>query len=173
MRAVGALLELRVDVERHLRVGVADLAHDPLDVEAVGDEGDGDVGAAEGVGRRVRERRPLLFGELLVRSGGRLLEDLGDALAGHPAAAKVRERVVVRAGAIAGGAQAREVRGEALDEVRRHLHLADARLGLRVGDAEARAVGVVQPDVLEPEVAQFAHTHAATAEHLDTARRPA
>jgi hypothetical protein len=35
--AVGALLQLRVDVERHLRVGMAGLAHDPLDVEAVGE----------------------------------------------------------------------------------------------------------------------------------------
>jgi hypothetical protein len=34
--AVGALLELRVDVHRHLRVGVPDLGHHPLHVEAVG-----------------------------------------------------------------------------------------------------------------------------------------
>ena len=31
VRALDALLELRVDVEGHLRVGVADLAHDPED----------------------------------------------------------------------------------------------------------------------------------------------
>ena len=44
MLALHALLELRVDVERHLRVGVPDLAHDPLDVEAIGQQSDGDVG---------------------------------------------------------------------------------------------------------------------------------
>jgi hypothetical protein len=31
--ALGALLQLRVDIHRHLRVGVPDLAHDPLHVE--------------------------------------------------------------------------------------------------------------------------------------------
>jgi hypothetical protein len=31
--AVGALLQLRVDVHRHFRVGVPDLAHNPLHVE--------------------------------------------------------------------------------------------------------------------------------------------
>jgi hypothetical protein len=44
--ALDALLQLRVDVERHLRVGVADLAHHPEDVEAVGEQRDRDVGAA-------------------------------------------------------------------------------------------------------------------------------
>jgi hypothetical protein len=56
VRAVDALLELGADVHRHLRVGVADLAHDPLDVEAVGQQCDRDVGAAHRVRRRVRER---------------------------------------------------------------------------------------------------------------------
>jgi hypothetical protein len=34
--ALDALFALGVDVERHLRVGGADLAHDPLDLEAGG-----------------------------------------------------------------------------------------------------------------------------------------
>ncbi len=34
--ALGALLELCVNVESHLRVGVADLIHDPEHVEVVG-----------------------------------------------------------------------------------------------------------------------------------------
>jgi hypothetical protein len=33
--AIDALLALGVDIHRHLRVGAADLAHDPLDVEVV------------------------------------------------------------------------------------------------------------------------------------------
>lgn len=46
---VDPLLELCVDVQRHLRVGVADLAHHPLDVEVVGEQSD--RGAAQGVRR--------------------------------------------------------------------------------------------------------------------------
>jgi hypothetical protein len=47
---VDALLELGVDIHRHLRVGVADLAHHPLDVEVVGEQGDRDVRAPPAVG---------------------------------------------------------------------------------------------------------------------------
>lgn len=36
MRPVDPLLELRVDIHRHPRISVADLAHDPLHVELVG-----------------------------------------------------------------------------------------------------------------------------------------
>jgi hypothetical protein len=39
------LLTLRADIERHRRVGVADLAHHPLRVEVVGEQRDRDVGA--------------------------------------------------------------------------------------------------------------------------------
>ena len=38
--ALDALLQLGVHVECHLRVGVPDLAHDPEDVEAIGEQGD-------------------------------------------------------------------------------------------------------------------------------------
>ena len=38
--ALHALLQLGVDVEGHLGVGVADLAHDPLDVEVVREQCD-------------------------------------------------------------------------------------------------------------------------------------
>ena len=41
--ALDALLKLGVDVEGHLRVGMPDLAHDPLDIDAVGEERDRDV----------------------------------------------------------------------------------------------------------------------------------
>ncbi|MGZ6574601.1 MAG: hypothetical protein ACXVHB_19535 [Solirubrobacteraceae bacterium] len=40
MLALDALLQLRVDVERHLRIGVADLPHHPQHVEAVGEQRD-------------------------------------------------------------------------------------------------------------------------------------
>jgi hypothetical protein len=52
MLALHALLELRVDIERHLGFGVPDLAHDPLDVEAIGQQSDGDVGPPQTVRRR-------------------------------------------------------------------------------------------------------------------------
>src|SRR5215218_4477682 len=50
--ALDSLLQLRVRVHRHLRVGVPDLTHDPLHVEVVGQEGDRDVGPAEAVRRQ-------------------------------------------------------------------------------------------------------------------------
>jgi hypothetical protein len=37
---IDSLLQLRVDVHRHLRVRVPDLAHHPEDVEGVGEERD-------------------------------------------------------------------------------------------------------------------------------------
>jgi hypothetical protein len=49
--ALGALLELGINVERHLRVGVADLAHHPLDVEVVREQCDLDVRAPKAVRR--------------------------------------------------------------------------------------------------------------------------
>src|SRR4051812_3236951 len=49
VRALGALLELRVDVHRHRRVGVTNLGHHELEVELVGDQRNRDVGAAQGV----------------------------------------------------------------------------------------------------------------------------
>jgi len=38
--ALDALFQLRMNVQRHLRIGVADLTHHPLHVEAIGQEGD-------------------------------------------------------------------------------------------------------------------------------------
>jgi len=72
-----SLLQLRVDVEGHLGVGVADLAHDPLHVEVVGEKRDRDVGAAQRVRRDVRERWEAAGGEA---SAGVVAEDLADAL---------------------------------------------------------------------------------------------
>jgi hypothetical protein len=45
--ALDALLQLGVDVHRHLRIGVADLAHHPQHVEAVGQQRDRDVRATQ------------------------------------------------------------------------------------------------------------------------------
>jgi hypothetical protein len=70
--ALGALLQLRVHIHRHLRVGVADLVHDPLHVKAVGQQRDRDVRAPERVRRGVRQRRETLFGEQLASARGRL-----------------------------------------------------------------------------------------------------
>ncbi|MGZ6644078.1 MAG: hypothetical protein ACXVFT_19925 [Solirubrobacteraceae bacterium] len=57
MLALDALLQLGVDVERHLRIGMPDLPHDPEDVEAIGKQRDRDVGPAQGVGRGVGQWR--------------------------------------------------------------------------------------------------------------------
>ena len=64
-------------------------------------------------------------------------------------AAGVGKGIGVGVGAPAGAAQAIEVRDELLDELRAHLHLADARLGLGVGDPEARAFRVVETDLTD------------------------
>jgi hypothetical protein len=48
------------------------------------------------------------------------------------------------------------VLGDHLDEIGADLDLADAGLRLGVGDPEARAVGVVQADVSDLDVAQLA-----------------
>ena len=54
--ALDALLQLRVDVERHRRIGVADLTHDPLDVEAIGQQSYRYVGPPQTVWRRPSKR---------------------------------------------------------------------------------------------------------------------
>ena len=59
------------------------------------------------------------------------------------------------------------MRDEGFDEVGGHLDLADAGLGLGVGDVEARAVGVVEAEVTDAQVAQLADADAAAAEDLD------
>ena len=80
---------------------------------------------------------------------GGLADDLRDALAGDPPAAGVGKGVGVGVRAPAGAAQAIEVRDELLDELGAHLHLAHARLGLGVGDPEARPFGIVQADLAD------------------------
>ncbi|HEY5196525.1 MAG TPA: hypothetical protein VIJ51_05810 [Solirubrobacteraceae bacterium] len=169
-RSVGSLdplLELGVDVERHLRVGVADLTHHPLDVEVVGQQRDRDVGAAQAVGRRVGQGRQPAADEI----GGRPLccvtDDLPDALARHPPTSLVGDGEAVGAGGQAGAAQAVDVLDEGLDEVGAHLDLADPGLGLRVGDPEPGTFGVVEADVAQPDVAELARADAAAAEDLD------
>jgi hypothetical protein len=48
------------------------------------------------------------------------------------------------------------VRHELLGEVEADLHFPDARLGLGVDDAKARAGGVVHPQITQPHIAQLA-----------------
>jgi hypothetical protein len=91
--ALDALLELRVDVHRHLRVGVADLAHDPQHVEAVGQQRDRDVRATQRVRRRPRQGRQPARDEPFGRKAGGITHDLADALAREAAAAGVLEGV--------------------------------------------------------------------------------
>jgi hypothetical protein len=69
-------------------------------------------------------------------------------------AAGVRERVGVGAGRLAGAAQAVDVLDEDLDEVGADLDLADAGRGLGVGDVEAGAVGVVEAQLPDAQVAR-------------------
>jgi hypothetical protein len=161
MLALDALLQLRVDVERHLRIGVADLPHDPEDVEAIGEQRDRDVGAAQGVRRGVGQRRQAAVADALGRARSGLADDPCDALTGDPPAAGVRKGVGVGVGAPAGAARAIEVRDELLDELWAHLHLAYARLGLGVGDPETRAFGVVQAYLADAQIAELAGPDAA------------
>jgi hypothetical protein len=59
----------------------------------------------------------------------------------------------------------RAVGDQLLSEGRGDLDVADAGLGLAVGDPEARAVGVVQPDVLFYEGEGFGDAGAGVAEY--------
>ncbi|HEX3608077.1 MAG TPA: hypothetical protein VHU14_00185 [Solirubrobacterales bacterium] len=166
MAAVDPLLELRVDVHRHLRVGVADLPHHPLDVEVVGEQRDRNVGAAQAVRRGVRQGRQAALAQPFARQLGGRRDDLPDTLAVEAAAVQVGDEIVVGAGRSAHAAQPLEVLDHRLDQVGAHLHLADAALGLRVGDAEARSLGVVEAEVADLQVAQLAGADAAAAEYL-------
>ena len=95
-----------------------------------------------------------------------------DALAAHPPAAAIREQVGVGIGRVAGAAQPVDVRDELLDEVGADLDLADAGVGLGVGDPEVRAGRGVQAQVADADVAQLADAHAGAAERRDD-RAPA
>jgi hypothetical protein len=96
---------------------VADLAHDPEDVEAVGEQRDRDVRAAQGVRRGVGQRREAALADSLGGARGGLPDDPRDALSRDPPAAGVGEGVGVGVRAPAGAAQAIEVRDELLDEL--------------------------------------------------------
>lgn len=98
MRTFDTVLQLGVDVEGHFRVGVADLVHDPEHVEVIGEEGDRDIGASEGVRGNVRQGRQATGLNALGGEGGGVRENGGEALAGGPAAAGVGEGPGVRAG---------------------------------------------------------------------------
>src|SRR5947209_6154476 len=79
--AVDALLELGVDVEGHLAVGVADLAHHPLDVEVVGEQRDRDVGAPESVRSCAWQWRKATLDSLRAGCLGGVVDELADAQA--------------------------------------------------------------------------------------------
>jgi hypothetical protein len=167
------LLELGVDVHGHVGVGVADLAHDPFDVEVACEQRDRDVRASQRVRARVGQRRESLGGELAGGCGSGLGDDSADAFACEASAAEVLEEVVVGPGGVAGASEAVDVVDGDFDEVGAHLDLADAGLGLGVGDVEVRAGGVVEAQVADSEVAQLADAGSAVAEIAQTARRPA
>jgi hypothetical protein len=63
------------------------------------------------------------------------------------------------------------LRGEDVRQLGRHLDFADAGLRLRVGNAEPRPIGIVQPDLAQLDVAQLADADAGARECLDD--RPA
>jgi hypothetical protein len=96
--APGALLQLCVDLEGHLRVGVSDLLHYPHDVEVVRQERDRDVGAAHRMRCRVWQRgQALLAGHLARRDRG-FSQDLSDCMWAHPPAFIVLKEVALGGG---------------------------------------------------------------------------
>jgi len=102
--ALGALLELRVDVHRHLRVGVAYLIHHPLHVKVVRQQGDADVGAPQAVWRDVRQGWQAPLAHSFGGESRGCVEDLPDALAHHAPAAFVLEEVRLGAGVVSSAA---------------------------------------------------------------------
>lgn len=155
MSAVGALLDLCVDVHGHFGVGVADLAHDPFDVEVVGDEGDGNVGAAQRVRRDVWERWEAAGFVAAAGFEGGFADDSADALAAEAAAGGAGDEVVGWCVWEVCALEAVEVVDDGFDEVGRHLDFADAGVGLGVGDVEVGAVWVVDAELADLEVAQL------------------
>src|SRR5947209_2115370 len=151
--AVDALLELGVDVEGHLAVGVADLAHHPLDVEVVGEQRDRDVGAPESVRSCAWQWRKATLDSLRAGCLGGVVDELADALAADEPAAPVWEHERLGPDRLAATAQAVEVLDERLDQVGGHLHLAHAGVGLRGADVQARAVGIVKAHITYPQLA--------------------
>ena len=141
MGPLDALLELGVDVQSHLRVDMSDLAHDPLDVEVVREQGDRDVGAAEAVRRGVRQRGKASLLQPLARERGGLPDDSRDALPREPASPHVRDQVRIGTDWRADSVEPVEVLDDRLDEVGAHPDLADPGVRLRVPDAESSSRG--------------------------------
>src|SRR5262245_61089936 len=100
---------------------MADLAHHPLHVEAVGQARDRDVGPPERVRGCPRERREPLLSSYLARQDRRLANDLGDALPADAAAAYVPDDVVLWSGRLARTSKPVEVFDESFGQVRTHL----------------------------------------------------
>src|SRR5947209_1853524 len=169
--SVDALRELGVDVEGHLAVGVADLAHHPLDVEVVGEQGNRDVGAPQRVGGCAWQRREAALDSPGAGCRSGVVDELADALAADAPAAPVWKRKRIGGSRLARTAQAVEVLDERLDQVRGHLHLAHTGRGLRGADVQTRTVAVVKAHITHPQLTQLADAQAAAGQQLD--RRPA
>jgi len=117
VRALYALLELGIDVERHLGVGTPDLAHDPLDVEVVRQQHERDVRATEAVRCRARQRRKTTRLPALGRECRGLTDDLRDALAREAASPHGRDEISVGTDARPGPIQPVEMLDDGRDEV--------------------------------------------------------
>ncbi len=107
------------------------------------------------MGGGIGQRRERALDELPRGELGGLANDLGDPLATHATAVHVREQEGIGVGRQTHAAKPVKVRDDLLNEVGTDLDLADAGLGLCVGNAEPRAGGVVQPYVAQAYVAQL------------------
>jgi hypothetical protein len=83
-------------------------------------------------------------------------DDPRNPLPADPPAAQVWDEMVLGPGRRPNPSQAVEVRDDGLRQVRAHLHLADASLGLRIRDVETRASGVVEAHLPDPKIAKLA-----------------
>ena len=101
-----------------------------LDVEATGQQSDGDVGPPESMRCRPWKRGKSARGALLGRECRTLSHDLGDTLPAHSAAAHVLHHVVVGLRAVSRSAEAVDMVYEGLSQVGAHLDDPDAGLGL-------------------------------------------
>lgn len=100
---------------------MADLAHDPFDVEVVGDERDGNLGATQGVRRDVREWREAAGFVAAAGLQRRFANESADALVVEAAAGSVRDNVVATAVREASASEPIEVIGDGAGECRGHL----------------------------------------------------
>ena len=113
------------------------------------------------------QRRKTLGDLTLARVNRCLVDDLNNPLPAHSAATEVGDRPGVRIERTSSAAQAVDVQLPLGDEIRTHLHHADASLRLGIGDAEAAAVGIVEAKVPELEITQLAGAYPAEPQRRD------